>query len=186
MVFIRLSDLSHPYSVFDLITAAKPTILPSEVSLWDLPSMGYAEIVDGPQPAFDSITQIVVPGAVLQLAGVWTQPYIAQDLPADQAEANMLAAIQQADYDINNNVMSYLDSVARDRSGYTGVESAALRAAWSGAYQAEGVAYGQWLDACRDHCKAVMVAVRARTRAIPTYEDIIAELPALTLPGTAT
>lgn len=84
---------------------------------------------------------------------------------------HMTAAVQQ-----------HMDSVAAERN-YDGIQSAALRAALPNSpFHAEGVAYGEWMDACWSHCYQVMADVEAGLREQPSTEELIAELPAITLP----
>lgn len=79
-------------------------------------------------------------------------------------------------------VQHYMDSVARQRN-YDGIHSAALRAALpKSPFHAEGVAYGEWMDACWSYCYQVQAAVEAGTREQPTTDQLIAELPELVLP----
>lgn len=79
-------------------------------------------------------------------------------------------------------VQQHMDSVAAERN-YDGIQSAALRAALPNSpFHAEGVAYGEWMDACWSHCYQVMADVEAGLREQPSTEELIAELPAITLP----
>lgn len=50
-------------------------------------------------------------------------------------------------------------------------------------FQAEGLVFREWRSLCWAHCYAAMAAVNAGERAIPTAEELIAELPALVLPS---
>lgn len=79
-------------------------------------------------------------------------------------------------------VQRHMDSVAAERN-YDGIQSAALRAALPNSpFHAEGVAYGEWMDACWSHCYQVMADVEGGLREQPSIEELIAELPAITLP----
>lgn len=79
-------------------------------------------------------------------------------------------------------VQHHMDSVAAERN-YDGIQSAALRAALPNSpFHAEGVAYGEWMDACWSHCYQVMADVEGGLREQPSTEELIAELPAITLP----
>lgn len=79
-------------------------------------------------------------------------------------------------------VQRHMDSVAAERN-YDGIQSAALRAALPNSpFHAEGVAYGEWMDACWAHCYQVMADVEGGLREQPSIEELIAELPAVTLP----
>jgi|GEM_PF-1701304 len=79
-------------------------------------------------------------------------------------------------------VQQHMDSVAAERN-YDGIQSAALRAALPNSpFHAEGVAYGEWMDACWSHCYQVQADVEAGAREQPSTEELIAELPELVLP----
>lgn len=79
-------------------------------------------------------------------------------------------------------VQHHMDGVAGQRN-YDGIQSAALRAALPNSpFHAEGVAYGEWMDACWSYCYQVMAAVEGGLREQPSTEDLIAELPAIMLP----
>lgn len=78
-------------------------------------------------------------------------------------------------------VQIHLDATARQRN-YDNIRSAALRAAYPGPWQAEGIAYAQWMDACWAHAYQVQADVAAGLRTIPTASELIAELPTLELP----
>ena len=75
----------------------------------------------------------------------------------------------------------YIDSVAQAK-GYDSRITAALRAGYSNPWQAEGAAFGAWMDGCYTHCYQVETDVRAGLRPIPTLAEIIAELPAMEWP----
>lgn len=126
-------------------------------------------VSEAAKPAFDSATQTLVSADTIHddhVARAWT----AQPLPFDQAGANLKALIQ-----------AHLDAAARERD-YDNIRSAALRAAYPGPFHDEGLAYATWMDACWAHAMSVMAAVMAGTRTVPTATELVAELPALTLP----
>lgn len=78
-------------------------------------------------------------------------------------------------------VQQHLDQAAKSRN-YDDIKSAALRASYAGPWQAEGVAYAQWMDACWAYAYQVQADVQAGQRTIPTAAELLAELPTLELP----
>ena len=78
-------------------------------------------------------------------------------------------------------VQNFLDSKAREKQ-YDDIKSAALRAAYPGPFQQEGIAYASWMDQCWYHCYQVKAEVENNTRSVPTLEELIAEFPTLVLP----
>lgn len=80
-------------------------------------------------------------------------------------------------------VQHHMDGVAGQRN-YDGIQSAALRAALPNSpFHAEGVAYGEWMDACWSYCYQVQADVESGAREQPSTEELIAELPELVLPA---
>lgn len=77
---------------------------------------------------------------------------------------------------------AHLNSAARARR-YDSIHTAALRAGYPGPYQAEGIAFAQWMDACNQAGYKILAEVQAGTRQVPeSPEAYIALLPTLTLP----
>lgn len=78
---------------------------------------------------------------------------------------------------------AHLDSVAvahryRDRVTF------ALRAGYAGPYQAEGVAFAQWMDACNQQAYTLLESVLSGTQYPPeSIEAFLALLPAFELPA---
>lgn len=88
--------------------------------------------------------------------------------PTDE---EIIAGLQSA-------VQEHLDVVAR-RNYYDDIKSAALRAAYPGSWQEEGIAYATWMDRCWSKCYEVMAEVKGGIKPIPTNEELIAALPLL-------
>lgn len=79
-------------------------------------------------------------------------------------------------------IQDYLDSAAKLRN-YDNIQTASLRAALPNSpFHAEGVAYGEWMDACWAKGIEVMNAAIAGTIPIPTVQELLIELPDLVLP----
>lgn len=96
--------------------------------------------------------------------------------PADAPSADeMIASVQQA-------VQQRLDDFARTRA-YDGILSAATYAASAvPKFAAEGQYAVQARDATWAACYQIMADVQAGMRAMPSVEDVLAELPALEWP----
>lgn len=82
-----------------------------------------------------------------------------------------------------NAVQGHMDAAARVR-GYDDVKSAVTYADEPAVlkFQAEGLAYRAWRSLVWAYCYAALDDVLAGTRAVPTAEELIAELPVLVLP----
>lgn len=76
---------------------------------------------------------------------------------------------------------AHYDSVAQQRR-YDNRLTCALRAGYPGPFQAEGAAFGSWMDRCNAYAYAQLDAVLAGTRAKPTEAALIAELPPMVWP----
>lgn len=68
------------------------------------------------------------------------------------------------------------DEKAKERN-YDSRFTCALRAAYPSPFQAEGIAFGTWMDTCNAIAYQVMAAVKAGERSFPTIAELLAELP---------
>jgi len=75
----------------------------------------------------------------------------------------------------------HLDSTAQAR-GFDNRITCAMRAGYPGPFQADGAAFGQWMDACYLAGRQVMADVMAGARPMPTPEEFLAELPPMVWP----
>lgn len=105
-------------------------------------------------------------------AGPSGVPYLADPAPPTQSQI-----IKQYE----NALDAHLDSVAKAHR-YDDRKSFALRAGYIGPYQAEGVAFAQWMDACNVHAYALLQSVIAGTTPLPTIAEMLAALPEFDLP----
>lgn len=76
---------------------------------------------------------------------------------------------------------AHLNSVARQHR-YDNRFTFALRAGYFGPYQAEAIAFAQWMDDCNVQAFARMSRVLAGLEPMPTIEALIAELPVFVKP----
>ena len=76
---------------------------------------------------------------------------------------------------------SYYDSKARERR-YDNRYTCSLRAGYVSPFQAEGLAFAVWMDACNAQCYTLLEQVQAGTVPMPPIEDVIAGLPELIWP----
>ncbi|HAX23050.1 MAG TPA: hypothetical protein DCY64_22535 [Hydrogenophaga sp.] len=75
----------------------------------------------------------------------------------------------------------HIDSAARAR-GYDNRVTCAMRAGYAGPYQAECLAFAQWMDDCYQRGTKALAAVLAGKRQMPTPEAFFAELPEMVWP----
>lgn len=96
-------------------------------------------------------------------------------LPADQPTAEqLLAEIEQA-------ITKHMDAVAQAKR-YDNRDSCRLYAGYVNPFQAEAIAYGQWIAACWVASNTAQAAIIAGTRTIPTPAEAVAELPLMEWP----
>ncbi len=76
-------------------------------------------------------------------------------------------------------VQAYMDTTVQQR-GYDNIHTACTYAnSTDHIFAAEGLACVKWRDAVWRKCYDLLAEVKAGTRAIPTAEEVIAELPVL-------
>lgn len=95
---------------------------------------------------------------------------------APEKPAPTVAEIQKQ---LTEAVQNYMDTTVQARN-YDNINSACTYAnSTDHIFAAEGVACVKWRDAVWRKCYDMLAEVKAGTRAIPTAEEVIAELPAL-------
>ena len=96
------------------------------------------------------------------------------------------AAREEAMRNTMKAVQRHLDNVARSK-GYDNIISLCTYATDSDPiFSAEGQAGVAWRGAVWRYCNTVLAEVEAGTRAQPTVEELIAELPTITWPNNVT
>ena len=91
-------------------------------------------------------------------------------LPADPpAPQQLLSAIEQA-------ITAHMDSVAQSKR-YDNRDSCRLYAGYLNPFQAEAIAFGQWVSACWVASNQSQADIMDGLRTIPTPEEAVAELP---------
>ena len=75
----------------------------------------------------------------------------------------------------------HLQAAAKARR-YDSIHTAALRAGYAGPFQAEGIAYAQWMDDCNAAGYQIMAEVESGTRGALSVAEYIDLLPILELP----
>ena len=71
---------------------------------------------------------------------------------------------------------AHLDAVAQSHR-YDNRFTFAMRAGYPGPWQADGIAFGTWMDTCNEQAFTLLQNVLAGTAELPTIEDFIAALP---------
>lgn len=104
------------------------------------------------------------------------------DIPQPEPEPELTAAqiTQQTKQRMTQFVQSLLDTEAL-KHNYDNIVSATSYAGYVNQFQAEGIAFGVWRSAVWAKCYEIMADVLSSERQVPTEEQLIAELPKLTL-----
>jgi hypothetical protein len=121
---------------------------------------------------FDTETEAATyqPTAILitdEEAAILTAP-----LPPTHQE--LLKSIEQA-------IEKHLDEVAQSKK-YDNRDSCRLYAGYVNPFQAEAIAFGQWVSACWVDSNQTQADIANGLRTIPTPEEYIAELPTMGWP----
>jgi hypothetical protein len=125
-------------------------------------AVGHIEFVTG---ANQKITDIAPYQGWLDRWEVANTPLPVVPPSPEQTRASLVTALDD-----------HIDSVARAK-GYDSRITAALRAGYLSPWQAEGTAFGQWMDAC--YYKAYGIEASG---VIPTKEELIAAMPVMVWP----
>ncbi len=116
------------------------------------------------------IDQAITAGMV-EITGSWPPAPTPAEV-ADQIRADLTLAVQ-----------AHLDATAGTRN-YDGILSlCSYAASTSPKFGLEGLAGVAWRDAVWAACYSIMAEVQAGTRAVPTADDLMAELPAMVWPA---
>lgn len=161
MPYLNTITNTFGHGVHDVRAAYPETSIPDGASFGDF--TWYEPVA----PSYDPQTQVAI--EVAPVNGV--QQWRIDPVPVEQIVAVVTQAVQQR-----------LDDFARTRN-YDGILSAATYAT-SGVqkFAAEGQYAVQARDAAWAACYQIMADVQAGTRAMPTIEQVLAELPALEWP----
>ena len=133
-------------------------------------------------PSFDPITQTCIRDGCKQVAGQWQYNWRIDDLSSEQNEANQSSYIANLLATYVNALTNHLDSIAQSRN-YDNRITCSVRAAYPGPYQAEGIAFGSWMDTVNQLGYQMVADYQAGLIPLPTVEEMIASLPAMVWPG---
>jgi len=128
-------------------------------------------------PSYDTLTEQLVLGYLFDGTGVAADWQVVSLSPEEQAER-----AQQTIRALGQTVKDHLNATVQARD-YDSIVSACTYATSAvPSYQADGQACVNWRDAVWPYVYQVLDDVQAGTRAIPTAEELIAELPELVWP----
>lgn len=153
-------------------------IKPETLELFDEPGDGMERVHETQCPLTGRLEKAVPSGAEL-VDGLWQQVWRLEPLTEDE-----IAQVVEAER-INSKVVerkyvaaleAHYDSVAKSKR-YDNRLTFALRAGYSGPYQAEALVFAQWMDNCNVMAYQYMLDVEAGKLERPTIEAMIEMLP---------
>lgn len=178
-MYINTTTLQYPVSEPDIRAAHPNTSWPQVFS----PPAGYDTVLPTTQPECDPITHKVVEVAPVNVAGRWVQEWLVVPHEVGQVAANIATDSARKIGAIAAALDAHFDAVAQARR-YDNRITCALRAGYVGPFQAEGVAFAQWMDQCYTAAHVMLAEVQAGTRAMPaTIDEALALLPVMVWPN---
>jgi len=159
-----------PYSIRQLRIDNPDTSFPAEPSNELLAEWGVYPVIKSATPEYDAAMQYLVAADPVLIDGQWIQQWEAIDLPASDAQAAYAAALE-----------SHYDAVAQSRR-YDNRLACALRAGYPGPFQAEALAFAQWMDNCNATAYQYMLDVEAGKLERPTIAGMLKLVPDIVWP----
>ncbi len=174
---------AYPYTVGQLRKDNPNTSFPKNIPESTLAQWGVFP-VSKDTSAFDPDTQVRVWDSAPSLVnGSWVLGCTISALPQDEIDRKAAEAKAALVKQYEDAVQRMLDTEARNR-GYDGILSACTYVSSSvPKFQAEAVVAAGWRDVCWNYCYTALAEVEAGTRTMPTVEELINELPAITWPA---
>lgn len=166
----------YPYSVDQFRAEFRNISLPMYPTDAQLKEVGLFQVflVAKPEVPFTEIAE----DTAQYIDGVWTQTWTVRSATPEEAASNKAALL--AEYD--RALTAHFDATAQARR-YDNRVTCAMRAGYSGPFQAEGQAFAQWMDACNTQAYALLEQVQAGTAPAPeSVGAFLAALPVLTWP----
>lgn len=170
------------YATHSDIRSAFPQVsLPSEISDVAIAELDILPLTVTEQLAFNPLTQTCIRDGCELVEGQWQYKWRIDDLTPEQIaeneatyKANLLASYVNA-------ITAHLDAVAQTRN-YDNRITCSVRAAYPGPFQAEGIAFGTWMDNCNATGYKMVADYEAWLIPLPTIAEMIASLPPMVWP----
>lgn len=134
-------------------------------------------------PTYDPLTQICIRDGCELVGDQWQYKWRVDDLPAEQVAINQANAYTAKLAAFDAALTAHLDATAQSRR-YDNRITCAVRAGYTGPFQAEGQAFAAWMDTCNAQAYQLLAEVQAGTRPLPdTTQALIDVLPAMVWPS---
>lgn len=134
------------------------------------------------EPVFDPITQVSIRDGCELVNGQWQYKWRIDELSAEQIAANQVTKTAALLATYVNALTNHLDVVAQSHN-YDNRITCSVRAAYPGPYQAEGIAFGSWMDQCNQIGYQMLADYQTGLISQPTVEELITSLPEMIWPA---
>lgn len=177
MKYIDIATGRYPVSSAAIREAFPSTSFPEHLDEADLSSFGFAPVRLSPRPVFDPMTHAVYEGEPELADGIYSQTWVIRAKTPEElsaAQTELLASYTSA-------LDAHIDATAKaDR--WDNRITCVMRAGYPNQWQAKGIAFGTWMDTCYALAYQIMADVQAGTRALPTIQEFISEMPVMEWP----
>lgn len=86
--------------------------------------------------------------------------------------------IEELQVSYDSQLMKFFDKKAMEKN-YDNRITCSLRAGYTGPFQSEGLTFAQWMDTCTFKYYQILDDIKSGKRCIPSFDDIVNELPLL-------
>lgn len=191
-MYINIETNEYPISEYD-IKSLNPNV---SFSIPFRPPEQYAEVFPSPKPSYNQIIENVIEIAPeFTNKNFWEQrwqivkkyyDYTDDNGVFHSAQDQEAAAILDAKNKSDSSMLErfdlqlalFFDKKAQEKK-YDNRITAALRAGYTGPYQAECILFAQWMDNCNVYTYQALNEVISGTRPEMTFEELVNELPIL-------
>lgn len=156
-----------------------PAILTREIK----DSLGLTEIVETENPATD--LQSAYQDGVELIDGIPTMKWVVVDKTEEELQVEVTAKTTAILTSYKATIQAMIDSEAQNR-GYDDINAIAKYQGYTNMYQEETIALGMWCADCWTKGYIILDEVQKGIRALPTIEEVLAELPMFVFTPTKT
>lgn len=175
----RINDTAAIVSEFEFRAMHPNVSFPADITEEALESFGAVKVEQIARPEHTAYQTVEDTGVQLDEAdGKWKQTFAVVDITDAAVIASIDKEKEKKIIDVFVGAVQSMLNATAMKKGYDSIRSAALRAGYPGPFHAEGVEYAVWMDECWAECYRLMAEVKAGTRAVPTVEELLAEMPA--------
>lgn len=168
-----------PYSVGQLRKENPNTSFPKNISEATLNSYGVFTVQEFPRPIYDPSTHKLVQQQVSGSGTTWSRGWDVVPLTAEelQRDKDKLIGMYTAA------VQDMLDNEAKTQNFDSILTAVTYAGSGKARFSGKGNAARNWRDSVWDECYTILEDVELGNRAMPTVEELLAELPTINWPA---